>query len=829
MRSAIAHAAHRRAERRQRANSLSTVPPAQTDGDYNQDLAAVAASILYRSPLPSKTGRPVYILNAAAFPDAFEIDYDSLLSYVLARLPGEDELLSGTEYEIVFFAGGQPEGATTEKKQGPGMGWYLQAYHVLSRATRKKLQRLYIVHPRTWVRVLVGVFGTVVSPKFRRKIIHVNTLSQLAMHIQMEKLLIPPSVYLHDRKLSPDIYVPYVTGKRAFGVKHPFPKSLETGKSRLPRVLRETTSFVLMQPNIKTEGLFRIPPHSTLAGALKEAYDRGQYFIIWKEKEATLVQPGIDPALVVEVRLEDAYGVHLAASLIKQWYRDLKEPIFPESCYDALKDKYGSPDAEIRPEDLVDLILPQSEASPLTKKSRKILTRHLLPMLTEVAAHESENKMNAENLAICFSMCMVCGSDQLEDAKISSIVKRLLQASIEAWSELSIGMDISADKFFEDLQAPANMRDYEDPLEEEKPQPRPPRLSEDDAVEGREGHRIVLEDAEDAPLQPRPMLPPRPENGDMPKKAPTLPPRPSAPSTTSASPITPGSGSEPTSAIPKRKPAPPILDPPRYSTVFDADGNSLNVADSPSSYAPADGFGPPRRGPWSYDETEKKGFPPPEFEAPSDPHPALNPPKRKAFTNEEKAADAADTSDTSATANVRSASEGGMLARLAAQRAAAGLAQQVAAANASHADAGEVVQSPDSIAVQSAESVLSEGDGVFRKPTWPASARPQALAKPMLPPRQSQTVPIISAPANSSNGLAPSNMPRPRAPSPGLLKRMSSMEVSNDAASQSRNALEPRRLDLKKTSVEDLRRLYEERVNTAQGLAKADAARKNST
>src|ERR1700761_6257897 len=201
MRSVVAHAAQVRAQRRQRAGSLSTVPPAETSDEYLPRLAAVAASILYRSPLPSKSGRPLYILNAAAFPDAFEVDYDSLLSYVLARLPGEDELLSGTEYEIIFFAGGQPDGATTEKKQGPGMGWYLQAYHVLSRATRKRLQRLFIVHPRTWVRVLVGVFGTIVSPKFRRKIVHFNTLSGLARakRIALEQLLIPPSVYLHDR------------------------------------------------------------------------------------------------------------------------------------------------------------------------------------------------------------------------------------------------------------------------------------------------------------------------------------------------------------------------------------------------------------------------------------------------------------------------------------------------------------------------------------------------------------------------------------------------------------------------------------------------------
>lgn len=825
MRSALAHAAgaHRRAGR-QRSTSLSTVPPAETDDEYDPVLAAVAASILYRSPLPSKGGRPLYVLNAAAFPDAFEVDYDSLLSYVLARLPGEDELLSGTEYEIIFFAGGQPEGATTEKKQGPGMGWYLQAYHVLSRATRKRLQKLYIVHPRTWVRVLVGIFGTIVSPKFRRKIVHVNTLTQLAMHIPLENVLVPPSVYLHDRKLSPDIYVPFVTGKRAFGVKHPFPKDINTGETRLPRVLRETTSFVLMPPNVQTEGIFRIPPNATLASALKEAYDRGQNFIVWKERGATLVQPGIDDVLVNEVRLEDAYGVHSAASLIKQWYRDLQEPIFPEASYEYVKEKYGSSDSDIKPEDLVDLILPESDASPLTVTGRRILTRHLLPMLAEVTAYETDNKMNPENLAICFSMCLLCGSNQMEDVKVSSIVKKVLQVAIEAWPQLREGMGISKQRFFDDLMAPSDLRLYEDPLEEQKPPRQSQRISGDEFSENLETHRIVLEDSEDKPSAVKnPILPLRPLVESMPKKvAPTLPPRPSAPN--SASPVTPSS--EPTSAIPRRKPAPPILDPPRYSAVFDTDGSSITVADSPASYVPADGFGPPRHSPWSFDESEKKGFPPPVFAEPTDTHPAWVAEKQRAVSGTDPVATNGTGTAATATTSVRSASDGSSLARMAAQRAATNLAAQVAAANTTRSEptTATVVTSPDSNVVQPPETVLSEGDGIFRKPTWPASARQASLAKPVLPPRQSQTMPILT-----HNNLAPSNVPKPRAPSPGLLKRMSSMETAgaSEAGMQRRESLEPQKLNLKKASVDDLRRLYEERVHTVKGLA--GSLRKGST
>ena len=159
-----------------RSNSttlLNSIPPPSSSKEYSVDLANIAAKILYRSPLPSKDDLPVFILNAAAFPDARNTDYDALLPYVLAKLPGDDELIGSHGYEIVFFAGGGGGNeAMQSKKARPGWGWFFQAYHVLTRATRKRLQKLYLVHEKNWIRLLVEMFATVVSPKFRKKIVH---------------------------------------------------------------------------------------------------------------------------------------------------------------------------------------------------------------------------------------------------------------------------------------------------------------------------------------------------------------------------------------------------------------------------------------------------------------------------------------------------------------------------------------------------------------------------------------------------------------------------------------------------------------------------------
>lgn len=157
---------------RLRSSSLSSVPPPQTSSEYSTALEKLAVRIFYRSPLPSRNGLPVFILDAAAIPDTKDVDYDTLLPYVLARLPGEDELIGGQGYEIVFFAGGGGDGVVAIKKGRPGLGWFIQAYHLLTRAMRKRLQKLYVVHEKNWIRVLVEMFSTIVSPKFRKKIVH---------------------------------------------------------------------------------------------------------------------------------------------------------------------------------------------------------------------------------------------------------------------------------------------------------------------------------------------------------------------------------------------------------------------------------------------------------------------------------------------------------------------------------------------------------------------------------------------------------------------------------------------------------------------------------
>ena len=549
-----------------RASSLSTVPPSKDSPEYSSSLANIAARILYQSPLPSGEYLPVYILNAAALPDTKDVDFNKLLPYVLARLPDEEHLIDGKGYEIVFFAGGDEHSASDTKKGRPSWGWIVQAYQVLSRATRKRLQKLYLVHERRWIRVVWDMFSNLISPKFRRKVVHASSLSALALHIPIEHLLIPPSAYYQDRRYSPDIHVPFASGRRAFGALNPLPTSV-TGGPRLPRVLREATNFLLAGPNVRTEGLFRVNARAITLDVLREAYDRGQKFIIWKEGGFLMTFPhwkeGFGEVVVDDMEFDDkyascdniddtidGYGVFTAAGLIKHWYSALREPIFPKSSYAFLERTFGDKDTEILETDVLDLIRESAAWSPVPRVSRMILVNHLLPLLTRIEKEEA-NKMNAGNLAVCFAPSLLCGPDPIEDARMSSIVARILEYAIHRWnSSVSEACDMNEFKFEELLKIPDDVQDREDPLDSSL-------ATTPNRGEQTEGILLLDDDSSsDSNEEDRPPLPPR---------------NPA---------VSPSPRSSTDSQNVRRKPAPPVQNPPRYSTIttpIRTDANALSM------------------------------------------------------------------------------------------------------------------------------------------------------------------------------------------------------------------------------------------------------------
>ena len=377
-------------------------------------------------------------------------------------------------------------------------------------------------------------------------------MSQLALQIPIEDLLIPPSAYLVDRRLSSEIYAPYSSGKRAFAVKVPLPTST-TGDLRLPRMLREATSFLITDPVIKAPGIFRVNARAIEIEILKEAYDRGQKFIVWNERyiyqASTHWREGLGDVWVDDIEQTEGFGVHTAAGLIKQWYRDLRDPLLPQSSYAALEKYYGHPDLSFETTELKKMLSQEAGWSIFPRLSRRIMTMHLLPLLSKIAEFQDWNQMTPYNLAVCIAPLMLCGTDPLEDLKVSNIMRKLLEIMIVHWKEdLALPFGNGSLEFEESLRLPEAVEDHEDPLQEAQAT----RSTEDAQSTG-----IVLLDGDDSEeeIDDRPPLPPRRQQTS----------RDHSP--------TEGANNL------RRKPAPPVQTPPRYSMIV---GNRYT--------APPDGF-----------------------------------------------------------------------------------------------------------------------------------------------------------------------------------------------------------------------------------------------
>ncbi|KAL0960827.1 hypothetical protein HGRIS_005846 [Hohenbuehelia grisea] len=308
--------------------------------------------------------RPMVIMNASALPDPKEVSYDLLLSRVLSYL----DLYVESDYTVVFFAAGS--------RHTPGWNWVWKAYRSLSRKY-----------------LLFSLAGAIISPKFFRKLEYIPTLSQLACHIPLTQIDIPPAVYQENLKHESEITLPVPTRSNIFGVPLEELMGYDGEKGGIPRVVKECIQF-LRENGLQEEGLFRRSPHSALLRSVKDAYDRGQVMSL---------QTFGDP--------------HIAAVLLKKYLRDLPEPIFPESLYPAIR-KCPLPtvdDEQYAIRYLRETLLPQLVPCAY------ILLSNILQLLHDVTLRSSTNLMDARNLAIVICPNLVKGKNPILDIGMCAV------------------------------------------------------------------------------------------------------------------------------------------------------------------------------------------------------------------------------------------------------------------------------------------------------------------------------------------------------------------------------------------------------------------------
>ncbi|CAO1613363.1 unnamed protein product [Parajaminaea phylloscopi] len=386
----------------------SIKPGAPPPRDWREALAranlldSYVQGIVYQSGIDSSS-RPIIVLSSPALPNNSEVDYDALLERIMDKM----DLFVQNDYTVVFFAGGS--------RYRPPWTWIWSAYRRLSRPFRKNCRRLFICHPTFFTRTLVRLVSTgsaVLSPKFARKITQVNTLSELAEHLDLSQIDIPPEVLKWNMRYEKQVSVPQagetkgddseMGSNRApqgvFGVPIDALMGERGEKGGIPRVVKDCVEELQQDANLETEGLFRKSPSSALLRAAQEAYDRGQ-----------------------PVSLAKYNDCHIPAVLLKLFFRSLPDAIFASSIYPIARS--CPPICEDDDEAMRDVLtyLRDSLMPAIQPQSKLILLSYVLELLHKTSLRSATNKMDATNLATVWAPNLLRSSDPIRDVAMCSV------------------------------------------------------------------------------------------------------------------------------------------------------------------------------------------------------------------------------------------------------------------------------------------------------------------------------------------------------------------------------------------------------------------------
>jgi len=155
-------------------------------------------------------------------------------------------------------------------------------------------------------------------------------------------------------------------------MKHGFyPPFIEKKTNKIPVVVADTINY-LEKNGLDVEGIFRKSGRVVEVKELKDKYKKNE-----------------------KVNLT-THGVHEIAGLLKQYFRDLTDPLCTYENYDLLIAAVGTPDARVQLETVKRVL----DELPL---GNRVLLRYLVAFLVKICEHEKENKMTPENVAIVFA------------------------------------------------------------------------------------------------------------------------------------------------------------------------------------------------------------------------------------------------------------------------------------------------------------------------------------------------------------------------------------------------------------------------------------------
>ncbi|KAG0021009.1 hypothetical protein BGZ80_003214 [Entomortierella chlamydospora] len=321
------------------------------------------------------------VICACNLPDPALVDYDTILRVVLSQL----EQFVENDYTVVMFSGGA--------RYRPGWNWLFRAYGSLNRRFKKNLKALYVVHPSTWPRLILGTMNAVISPKFSAKVHYIDNLSQLARVVPLNQIKIPAAVYQHNLKFESVIVLPdsqQDIANQVFGI--PLEQLMgPNGEKGLPLFIQDCIAN-LTENGLYVEGLFRRSPSSAMLKQVRAAYDRGS------------------PINLAE------YDIHISAVLLKLFLRELPDPIFPVTVFEKMHQQRHEDQKEITVGEFI-----KTDIIPQLAHNNLVLTMEVFRLLKMVADRHESNKMTASNLAIVLTPNLVRHNDVMLEIAMSGV------------------------------------------------------------------------------------------------------------------------------------------------------------------------------------------------------------------------------------------------------------------------------------------------------------------------------------------------------------------------------------------------------------------------
>ncbi len=333
---------------------------------------------------------------------------------------------------------------------------------------RKNLKKLYILHPTFFTRTLVQLLSTggyFVSPKFARKIVQLPTLAELARHVDVRQIDLPPEVGALDARLVEEqarserklkeqqqqqqrrasgagsaekapgaVAEEMDAAAKVFGVPLESLMGERGEKGGVPRVLRDCADFLRSVDPLSassptdgdsddadehhqeeggraplrlcTEGIFRRSPSSALLKAAQEAYDRGSASL------ATLENNYHDP--------------HIAAVLIKLFFRMLPKPVFSATLYPVIRAcprlTAGAKEGEGDNSEEVIAYIREHILAAIEPPCYLTVLSFALGLLHDVSRYSAQNRMDASNLATVFTPNLLRSGNAIRDVGMSLVI-----------------------------------------------------------------------------------------------------------------------------------------------------------------------------------------------------------------------------------------------------------------------------------------------------------------------------------------------------------------------------------------------------------------------